>query len=467
MVDYFFDEDEESNDNIEVKDDIYNYKGYFVENEEEEEKKFYEFGAHFPYMYLYQRLEIIAQEREEKQKELEKKLIEKEKESRDDPATNEESKPSENLKDLLSNFQQKGKSRNRGDVGVGLTYMPQMNKKDNKKLKDIETVSINLIKSTAGQNQNGNKDLKKINIISKNNILNIINKNNINSKNNNCANKKEKNKSKSKIKNNSKTNNKQIKIRKRNENNKLLNINNSINNNTVSANVLNKTKVGEKVNSKNMTHDIPYVSKIKNNLVNKLKSIQYSKERLRKQILNTGNIEQRLSKKLKMNGVLYKLRNTNNKWSYSKCYGYQNTKNASSSKNVLFKKKNKCKMINSKTGISSAHQYGNNIINNSNKNKSNLISNISSHNNILNNNIKAIKENNYIQNKNNITKNMKLNNRNNPSKIPNNNHKSINKDKQNVKPNSGQRNKNIEFIEKIGVKKNKNNILISGKHSCA
>jgi hypothetical protein len=35
--------------------------------------------------------------------------MEKEKESRDDPATNEESKPSENLKDLLSNFQQRGK----------------------------------------------------------------------------------------------------------------------------------------------------------------------------------------------------------------------------------------------------------------------------------------------------------------------------------------------------------------------
>ncbi len=39
MTEYFFDE-EDSNDNIEVKDDTYNYKGYFVENGEEEEKKF-------------------------------------------------------------------------------------------------------------------------------------------------------------------------------------------------------------------------------------------------------------------------------------------------------------------------------------------------------------------------------------------------------------------------------------------
>ena len=50
MDDDFFDEDEESNENIDVKEDIYNYKGYFVENEQEEaEKKFYEYGAHFPY----------------------------------------------------------------------------------------------------------------------------------------------------------------------------------------------------------------------------------------------------------------------------------------------------------------------------------------------------------------------------------------------------------------------------------
>ena len=31
-MDYFFDEDDESNENIEVKDDMYNYKGYFVEH---------------------------------------------------------------------------------------------------------------------------------------------------------------------------------------------------------------------------------------------------------------------------------------------------------------------------------------------------------------------------------------------------------------------------------------------------
>ena len=461
MDEYFFDE-EESNDDIEVKDDIYNYKGYFVENEEEEEKKFYEFGAHFPYKYLYNRLEIIAQERAEMQKDLENKLIEKEKESRDDPATNEESKPNENLKDLLSTFHQKGKSRNRGDVGIGLTYMPKMNKKNNNHLNEIGNVEINLIKSTAGQKNNENRNILNINS-NKNSALNNIS-NNINNlmnmKNNNCANKKEKPKSKNRIQKNVKMPNKQIKIRKRNVNN-ILNINNSLNANTVSLNILNKTKFGEKIsNSKNMTHDIPYASKIKNNLVDKLKSIQYSKERLRKQILNTGNIEQRLNKKIKMNMILNKYRNIHHKWNYSKCYGYQNTKNASSSKNVLSKEKNKKKMIISKTGIASAHQKKNIIDNRSNK-----ISNISSNHNILNNNMKSIKENNYFNNiKNNIilnnnSNNKKYNNKNIQQKIPNNNkYKSILNDKLNSKPLSGQRKKNLEFIENIGIKKNKNNI---------
>ena len=464
MADYFFDEDE-SNDDIEVRDDIYNYKGYFVENEEDEEKKFYEFGAHFPYKYLYQRLEIIAQERAEEQKALEEKLKEKEKESRDDPATNSESKPSENLKDLLCGFQQKGKSRNRGDVGIGLTYMPKMNKKNNNRLNEIENVEINLIKSTAGQNKNNEKrNIMNINA-NKNVFLNNIN--NINSlismKNNSSANKKEKTKSKNKIQKNAKMPNKQIKIRKRNVNN-ILNINNSLNSNTVSINILNKTKLGDKINSKNMTHDLPYSNKINNNLVDKLKSIQYSKEKLRKQILNTGNIDQRLNKKIKMNVILNKYRNMNNKWNYSKCHGYQNTKNASSSKNVLSKNKNKKKAI-SKTGIASAHQQNKKSLN-ENSNKSNIISNINSNHNILNNNIKSIKEINYINNiKNNIIlnnnpSNKKYNNKKIQQKIPNNNnskYKSILNDKLNNKPLSGQR-KNIEFIENIGIKKNKNNI---------
>ena len=457
MANYFFDEEEESNENIDVKNDIYNYKGYFVENEEEEEKKFYEFGAHFPYIYLYKRLEIIAQEREEKKKELENKLKEKEKEIKDDPLINEEPNPNDNLKNLLAVFQQKGKSRNRGEVGNGLTYMPQMNKNNNNHLNVIENVEINLIKSTSGQNQNELRN--KINL----NINNALN-NNIN----NCANSKNNNKIKcktNKMKKNIKKPNHQIKIRKRNDN-KFLNNNNSLNNNTFNNNILNRTKCGEKINSKNMTHDITYISKIKNNLVNKLKSIQYSKELIKKKKTNGRITEQRSNKKINMNIALKKFINANNKWSsYSKGYGYQNTKNASSSKNVLSKKRNTKNMINSKTGISSAHQQTKKPINNIYKNKSIKNINISSNNNILNNHIKSIKENNFIQNiknnnviLNNNRNNNKINNKINQLIISNNNYKSILNGKQNGKPTSAKGKKNLEFIENIVTKRNKNNM---------
>ena len=179
MADFFFDEEEESKEEIEFKDDLLNYRGYFVENGDDEEKKFYEYGAHFPYMYLYQRLEILAQERKEIKNALENKLKKKEKETnntnnketRDNPAVNEESKPKENLKDLLNIFKQKGKSRNRGDVDIGLTYMPKLNRKKEEQINEIEKVAADLIKSSGGQkeeeknHENKNeKELKKNNL---------------------------------------------------------------------------------------------------------------------------------------------------------------------------------------------------------------------------------------------------------------------------------------------------------------
>ena len=68
--------EEESNEEIDVQaNDIYEYKGYFLENniDDEEEGKFYEYGAHFPYLYLYQKLEILAQSRKEEEENLKEK----------------------------------------------------------------------------------------------------------------------------------------------------------------------------------------------------------------------------------------------------------------------------------------------------------------------------------------------------------------------------------------------------------
>jgi hypothetical protein len=256
MAEYYTDEDF-SNENIDVKDDIYNYKGYFVENEEEEEKKFYEFGAHFPYKYLCHQLEIIAKEREQKQRELEDKLKEREIKEQ---AVNENKKDEDNLKGLLDNFKQKGKSRNRESVGIGLTYMPQMNKKDMNNLNIIDNVEINLVKSTSGQNKSK----------SKTNKTNVSNKSTAKSK---IFNHKKNYLDINKIidKKSAKSINKQIKIRKRN-NLKNLNINSSQDNNIVYINIFKKSKLFDKSNHKNLTQDMPFISKIKDNFNHKLKS---------------------------------------------------------------------------------------------------------------------------------------------------------------------------------------------------
>jgi len=490
MAEYFV--DEESKEEIEFKDDILNYRGYFVENGDEEEKKFYEYGAHFPYMYLYQRLEILAQERKSNKKQLEKKLENKEKkiininnkDSKDDPITNEESKQNENLKDLLNIFKQKGKSRNRGDVDIGLTYMPHLNRKKEEQSNAIENIAAGLIKSSAGKNEESKinaskniKNMKKNNLNKKEELIganlkynNFINKNKKNDTNNNN----------SKVTKKAKSGKQQTKIRKRNEN-KIWNINNTLNGNTLSLNILNKTKLGEKNNSKNMTHDIPYMTKLKNNLVNKLKSIQYSKEKLREQILNTGNIGQNKNKRGNIKKMINKFRNLNNKGSYN---GYQNTKNTSSSKNLVTNNKKEINKI-SKIDIPSVVntikeklEKNNNNVNNNSKNKNkinnrnilnsnnnnfinqnNFMSNLKTNNknkNIYNVNKNLIKKAN-VTSKNNISINNNTRNQNQKNKIPNNNYKTVLLQKENIKSSSINRNQN-EFLENMASKKSKNNV---------
>ena len=64
--------DEKEEDN-KFKNDIWNYKGYFVENaDEEEDPKYFEFGAHFSYKELYKCLEILRNQQLKKEFEKEK-----------------------------------------------------------------------------------------------------------------------------------------------------------------------------------------------------------------------------------------------------------------------------------------------------------------------------------------------------------------------------------------------------------
>ena len=61
---------ESLNDDICIKNnDIFNYKGYFVENEDEEdEPKYFEFGAHFSYKELYKSLQELRNKQIKSQK---------------------------------------------------------------------------------------------------------------------------------------------------------------------------------------------------------------------------------------------------------------------------------------------------------------------------------------------------------------------------------------------------------------
>ena len=124
----------ESGEEIDVNNDnIFNYKGYFLENEEEEEEeeqKYFEYGAHFPYKFLYQKLEILKEEREEEEKKLKKEKIEKE-ENKDNTFQN-----------IFNCFNgSKGKSRNRNNNNNEkknvFTFVPQNDKKENEKNNNI------------------------------------------------------------------------------------------------------------------------------------------------------------------------------------------------------------------------------------------------------------------------------------------------------------------------------------------
>ena len=115
----------EDNDDIDTDiNDIYEYKGYFLENniDEEEDEKFYEFGAHFPYLFLYQKLEILAQMRKEEEENL--------KEKNNSMKENNENNIKEET-DIFSFFNKKDnnkKSRNRNNNYDNFTNQPFANK---------------------------------------------------------------------------------------------------------------------------------------------------------------------------------------------------------------------------------------------------------------------------------------------------------------------------------------------------
>lgn len=100
------DEDEEgiTEDKEIYSDKIYNYKGYFSDKAdgEEEEIKYYEHGAHFPYSFLFQKVEILYQEQQMHEYNTYKKSNANKR--------REEEKLDDN--NILHEFNQNGRSRN-------------------------------------------------------------------------------------------------------------------------------------------------------------------------------------------------------------------------------------------------------------------------------------------------------------------------------------------------------------------
>ena len=137
---------EEGDDLDVINDDILNYKGYFLENEEEEdEPKYYEYGAHFPYLYLYQKLEILQEERKEEE-EKNKKKEEKENDKNNDT-----------LQNIFNNFTGKSRNRNNNEKKNGLTFIPKGNRRINEDDKKIDEIKVKE-NSNSGNSIHINKD---------------------------------------------------------------------------------------------------------------------------------------------------------------------------------------------------------------------------------------------------------------------------------------------------------------------
>jgi hypothetical protein len=165
--------------------DIYEYKGYFLENniDDDEEDKFYEFGAHFPYSFLYQKLEILAQNRKVEEENL--------KERNKNMKENNENNIQEET-DFFSFFNKNNnkKSRNRNNNNDNFTNQPFINNKEIEEQKIRTYIEKNVKKpeNIFSNKKNKSNKLKKLeikNIEKKNNNIStlILNTNKLKEKN--------------------------------------------------------------------------------------------------------------------------------------------------------------------------------------------------------------------------------------------------------------------------------------------
>ena len=173
--------------------DLFNYKGYFVENDIEDiEPKFFEYGAHFSYQELCKRLEILKliqieeekkNDKKEKKTQINKKKINYKERNNTKDKTNDN-----NFNTIMKIFAPKIKSRNIGEIDNDnnnqkeLTFIPKIKFKNNFTIKKDEKInqSINSCKYNSNRLNykriNNNQKNIKYSINNSNKKINLTNK---------------------------------------------------------------------------------------------------------------------------------------------------------------------------------------------------------------------------------------------------------------------------------------------------
>jgi len=305
----------DSNDEIDVENDIFNYKGYFLENDidEDEGPKYFEYGAHFPYLFLYQKLEILSEEQKEEEKELNNKnnksiQTENEKNGKE---LNEET-------DIFSYFSNNTKkSRNRNNNNDNFTNQPFFNNNFNE-IENNENNEIHdyqKIRTFAEQNKKiSNEDFS--------------------------TEKGKKNKNKNKNKGKKELNNKNNNISALISHNKykektfyFFEKNLLAENMNLYTSFAKKLKMNRHFNfSKKDTNNEEEIAKINNSNSNKkIRSIQLSKEKVNKVIHSSTQSKNHLEKKIKTDNNTFKK-------SFSKSKEHSSSCNNNNNKNKINKK---------------------------------------------------------------------------------------------------------------------------------
>ena len=245
----------ENNEEIDANNNILNYKGYFVENaNEDDEPKYFEYGAHFRYKDLYNALKVIKQkrlrqimEKKEEKKMSQPKAKKVENKERNNTKNNNKNKNAtleNNIQNILKGFKSRIRSRNIGveqsnDNQNELTFVIR-NKNNFSVKKDENNVNSYYGNKTNFTKVNNNNIKKSLNNNNSHYLNKKINIKDSHEKNNNISTGKKFKKNKSN-KDKNKLSNKNILSRNLEQNNlyqqvQILPNNKTINHNNVNMN---------------------------------------------------------------------------------------------------------------------------------------------------------------------------------------------------------------------------------------